>query len=97
MALKERGGLIWRDDPEPILFDAQLSPGEKDGATTVALSVGGRKYLLEAPSTMVDVKGSQIRALIIADYDGAYLVELPSETLFGSSRVLAKDGEFLRT
>ena len=78
----------WREEPEPVIIRCHFMPAEHEGKVIAIFSVKDRNYALSIEKRLADTNAKGFRAMIIADVEGAYLVDLPSQTMSQGSRML---------
>ena len=77
----------WRLKPVPVLIRCDIKQGMDDGELVVQFTIDDTNYVSFVPEHFVDREQSSLRAVIVADYENSWLVDIPTETLTSGRRL----------
>ncbi len=85
----------WRDPPEPVWVSCQkvkALPGD-DKEFLVRFEVNGEEHLAIVYKQHVNPDEKLMRGVIVAEYEGDLLVDIPSDSFNAGSRILVPKSE----
>lgn len=85
---------IWRDEPEPVWVICQLiKESTQPGEMVVQFRNNGDEYTAFVPKKFIDIENKRLQAIIVAEIDDSWLVDIPVETLTSGSRIRIRNPE----
>ena len=83
---------VWREQPEPVWVHCQgivdVKPLKDFGELIVRFKVNGEEYTAIVLERFVNRDNSGLQGLIVAEYNGDLLVDLPTDTFTSGPRIL---------
>ena len=84
----------WRIQPQQVWVNCRdVKDLGREEEFVVQFAANGEEYVSFVPKHFVNEASRLLQALIIADVDGGFLVDIPVETLTSGPRILVAEGE----